>query len=276
MLQQWNDTDLWYKKDDKFERPKAIVNLKIYTNDCMFGRTPNGRVFAEVWNNFLQEYLREFYYMAEMASLHAQSVLYHDNYSFKWSGFNDSLPVFVEETIKRMKLMKIQDHKEIFDQVKEKLMQDWFNFYYDQTYKQAFVTVDNVLINAAHEKKALRKILSEFNFEDFVRQSEDWLKTARFVWFVNGNFDKTSAVKMVEQARQVFNVKPVEKEDLVDVRCIALKQGTNYLLEMPLEDKENENSCLVTYFELGLEGYDLKTKMINEVVMQYLDEPTFN
>ena len=33
LLKQWEDTDLWYKKDDKFERPKAIVSMKIYTND---------------------------------------------------------------------------------------------------------------------------------------------------------------------------------------------------------------------------------------------------
>jgi hypothetical protein len=51
-------------KDDKFERPKGMVSLKIYTGDCEFGRTPAGRVFAELWNSILQEHLREFYYMA--------------------------------------------------------------------------------------------------------------------------------------------------------------------------------------------------------------------
>ena len=41
LLKQWaDDTDLWYKKDDKFNRPKGIVSLKIYTGDCEFGRTP--------------------------------------------------------------------------------------------------------------------------------------------------------------------------------------------------------------------------------------------
>lgn len=51
-------------KDDKFLRPKGLVSLKIYTGDCEFGRTPYGRVFAEMWNAVLQESLREFYYMA--------------------------------------------------------------------------------------------------------------------------------------------------------------------------------------------------------------------
>lgn len=65
LLKQWaDDTDLWYQKDNKFLLPKGLVSLKIYTGNCEFGRTPTGRVFAEVWNQMLQEHLREFYYMA--------------------------------------------------------------------------------------------------------------------------------------------------------------------------------------------------------------------
>ena len=81
---------------------------------------------------------------------------------------------------------------------------------------------------------------------------------------------------MVEKSRKIFNAKPVDKEELVDIRCIALQKGINYLMEIPLEDKTNENSCLITYFEVGLEGMDLRTKMLNEVIMTYMDEPTFN
>ena len=33
---------------------------------------------------------------------------------------------------------------------------------------------------------------------------------------------------------------------------------------------------MISYFEVGLEGTDLRTKMLHSVVMQYLDEPTFN
>ena len=96
-------------KDDKFEMPKGMVSHKIYTGDCDFGRTPNGRVFAELWNSMLQEYLREFYYMAQMASLHASMSLPHDNYNIDWSGYSDSLPVFVEETLKRVKSFNVDE-----------------------------------------------------------------------------------------------------------------------------------------------------------------------
>ena len=37
LIKRWSKcTDLWSKKDDKFDRPKAMVNLRIYTNDCQW------------------------------------------------------------------------------------------------------------------------------------------------------------------------------------------------------------------------------------------------
>lgn len=53
LLKQWDDTDLWYKKDDKFLRPKAIVAMKLFTNDNGFGSDMKARVFANLWNDTL-------------------------------------------------------------------------------------------------------------------------------------------------------------------------------------------------------------------------------
>jgi len=115
LLKTWDDTEVWYKKDDKFKRPKGIVNFKIYTNDCSFSQTAAGRLFAEVWRQCLDEYLREFSYMASCASLDFSLVVAPDNVEFNWSGFNDSLPTYVTETVKRIKAMKSADLEEIFN-----------------------------------------------------------------------------------------------------------------------------------------------------------------
>jgi insulysin len=176
LLRQWaDDTDLWFMKDDKYQRPKGLVSLKIYTGDCEFGQTARGRVFVEMWNSILNEYLREFYYMAQMASLNASVSLPHDNVNIQWSGFSDSLPTFVEETLKRIKGLKVHEMPDTFAQVKEKLMQNWFNFYLEQAYQQAYFTFDNIMLTTAFEKKQLRSILESLTFEEFCKQSEEWL-----------------------------------------------------------------------------------------------------
>jgi secreted Zn-dependent insulinase-like peptidase len=69
---------------------------------------------------------------------------------------------------------------------------------------------------------------------------------------------------------------PVKIEDLPDIRAIAIEDGYSYTIEKDLVDKTNENSCLVVYYEVGLEGSELKEKMTNSIVMQFLNEPFFN
>jgi len=105
--------------------------------------------------------------------------------------------------------------------------------------------------------------LEDLTFEEFCKQSEGWLKSARFVWFAHGNLSKDQAIDLVERARTTFSLNKIAKEDLVDVRCIAIPQGHKYLLERELDDKTNENNCLISYFEVGLEGTDMHTKMLH-------------
>lgn len=155
-------------------------------------------------------------------------------------------------------------------------MQEWHNFYLEQTYRQAISVFDNIMLSTSFEKKVLREILAGLSFEEFAKQAQHWLKSARFVWFVHGNLSADQAINLVDKARATLSVKSVAKEDLVDVRCVALPSGKSVLIERNLDDITNENNCLVTYFEVGLEGTDLRTKMLHQVVMQYLDEPTFN
>ena len=75
------DTEVWYLKDDSFERPKAIINIKVYPRAGLLaelGVTAEGRMITEVWVAAIKEYLREFRYMAEMANLELEFTISND------------------------------------------------------------------------------------------------------------------------------------------------------------------------------------------------------
>jgi len=55
----------------------------------------------------------------------------HDNLDIQWSGYNDTLPLFVEETLKKIKDLNLADQKEFFDQCKEKKIMDFKNFMFE-------------------------------------------------------------------------------------------------------------------------------------------------
>lgn len=84
LIKQWADTDLWYMKDDKYERPKCKVSMKLYTNDCGLGFTAESRVFANVWSKVLDEYMREFNYMANCANMSFTVTPNFENVEFSW------------------------------------------------------------------------------------------------------------------------------------------------------------------------------------------------
>lgn len=83
-----------------------MVNMKIYTADNKFGTSPDARVFANVWEHVSKEYMREFNYTAECANLNFDFYLMHDNISFTWTGFNDSMPNYISETLQKLNQIK--------------------------------------------------------------------------------------------------------------------------------------------------------------------------
>ena len=70
LLKSWpNVADLWYKQDDKWNKPKSIIKMILYTPDCMVGLNQESYVFSKVWDSMVDEYMREYLYMAQEAGL---------------------------------------------------------------------------------------------------------------------------------------------------------------------------------------------------------------
>ena len=118
--------------------------MKLYTADNKFGFTPEARVFSKLMHGISEEFMREFNYTAECANLNFDSSLMHDNIDFTWSGFNDSMPNYITETIVKLNQLQSEDLEDIFNQVKEKLLLEWKNAYLKQSYQQAFMQFDNI------------------------------------------------------------------------------------------------------------------------------------
>ena len=81
---------------------------------------------------------------------------------------------------------------------------------------------------------------------------------------------KEDAVSIVEHQRKVLNLETLSVEALFGVNPVAVQGGQCHRVTVPLDDPTNENSAIITYFEIGLSHKDIKSELINEVVMQVL------
>ena len=72
-----------------------------------------------------------------------------------------------------------------------------------------------------------------------------------------GNLTSDTALFIAEEGRKVLygdrsgEQISTPKEALPDLRAIALPEGAWFKMEKALRDLENENNCLITYFEAG-------------------------
>lgn len=114
------------------------------------------------------------------------------------------MPEFVCDTISRIKTMNSADLEKIFEQVKEKLLQDWANTYLLPTYKQVSAYFDTLLISNSHEKKVLIDGLAKFTYQEFVAMRNEWLASGNMLWFMAGNLQQEVAVKTLDIVRSTL------------------------------------------------------------------------
>lgn len=101
--------------------------------------------------------------------------------------------------------------------------------------------------------------------------------SGRQCWFVCGNYQHEEAIDLVERSSKQLNLKNIKIEDLPECRALAIEDGHSFTIEKSLVDKENDNSCLVTYYEVGpKQQNDLRLSLTNSIMMQFLSEPFFN
>ena len=192
--------------------------------------------------------------MADCAKLDFKIHVPRNNIDLQWSGFNDSLLNFVSETLQKINALKNLDCREIFNQVKEQLQQEWKNYYLNMVFRLAYAQVDTFLFENDYEKSVLNQILDALDYESFKSMQQQWLQKGRMLWFAYGNLTVEQAKQIVDQAVQLANFQPLPKEALPAVRCVDLSSFQNNFsrLDFTVEEPTNENSCLVSYYQYGL------------------------
>jgi len=123
-------------------------------------------------------------------------------------------------------------------------------------------TCDDILTNLAVEKSRLRNTLETFTFESFSEYLKDWMMSGRYVWYITGNMTFDQARAIVKETSKTLDLKPIEVTDLPEVRIIRLKDKASYSMQIPLADPKNQNSCVMTHYEVGPKD-SLKLKLVD-------------
>ena len=74
------------------------------------------------------------------------------------------------------------------------------------------------------------------------------MQGGQYVFYIYGNYQADAAIKLVEQVKELLKLKSTNMKDLPLVQNIQLKEGQSVTVWDKLEDKTNDNSCVVSYY----------------------------
>jgi insulysin len=273
-------SDVWYKKSDKFKTPKTVVSSFFYTNDCGFNLNVEGRVFVDIWLKVLNDYFREFAYMAEMASLEFSRSQIDGYLSFDFRGYSDTIGDFIEKCFEKLASFEASKFEVSFLTQKEELMKNFENFPKLQPYMQLTSIAKNVIMTGEYSMKEKLAYVKDLNFERFLDLSSKFLKNARTVWFFNGNLKPDHAMNITSKVVETLGFKAIPKAHILNTRLISLEENTETTLIVDAGNPEEKNSGLLSIFQDRNIPKDKHEYMIHDlyhsVVFQILDQPAFD
>lgn len=92
--------ELWFKQDDTFDQAFVKLDMKILTTDCTFPIDPKAYILAKLWNNMIQENLRELLYMADLSGIQSQFHVLNESIKFEYFSYNTNIEKFLSKAFK--------------------------------------------------------------------------------------------------------------------------------------------------------------------------------
>lgn len=268
-------SDVWFKKSDKFKTPKVCASCLIYTNNSGYNISVEGGVFVSLWLEVIEDYYREFTYMAEMASMDYRRSNAEGCLQFDFRGYSASLGEFIEQCFEKLSQFKASEYKQAFESRKAKVLREMKNFAFRPPYAQTMLTGKNIILSNEYPVQVQLEALEKLDFDRFVGLSNEFLTSGRISWFFNGNLDAEYAKKIASKAHDALKYKSIPKSQLIQVRTLALPEGQETSLVFEAVNKDETNSSILSYFQDGPKQ-SIEHGLYHSIAFQLLDQPAFD
>ncbi|ELU45407.1 insulin-degrading enzyme [Rhizoctonia solani AG-1 IA] len=227
---------VWHKKDDQFWIPKARIIVRLMNPIC--NATPRHSLLSRMFVDLVKDTLTEFTYDAELAGMKYSIVCDGASIMVVSEGYNDKLSVLMEHVLEKVKSIVItQDRVTV---IAEQLQQEIENFYLTQPYT-----------------------LSNYYADHFLRETS-WTPK-----------QKLESLRIGGRIESILGSRPITAAEKSLPRSLTLPSGSKYVWEDVVPNKDELNSSLTYYVEIGdLMDAPLRATLL--LFAQMIREPAFN
>ncbi|ELU04683.1 hypothetical protein CAPTEDRAFT_222953 [Capitella teleta] len=257
---------LWYKKDDKFNVPKAYAYFTI--RNRRFNESAKTATICDLYVTILLHNLSEVAYAANVAMLSYKVRVHESSLIIKCYGFNHKLSKLFQSIVDHIAKFSVEE--ELFLAMKKEVQKAYHNCYI----KPGELVGELRMSVLQHDYWSMvdrQNALGEITRKDILNFSVNTLADGCFVeGIVMGNISLKEAKGFESYLLQHLSVKPAEVVPLV-VTEIPVGEA---VLRVDGFNPQDENSIIVNYYQHG--PANLHQYSLHNLLMMNMEEPCFD
>lgn len=261
-------SQLWYKKDTKFQVPKAFVNFHLISP--IANSSPQSAVMLDLFVQVLGQNIKEDVYAADVAMLYYS--IYNDETGLilKVHGLNQKLPILFETILDHIANFDVTDA--LFDAVKTHLSETYYNDFIKPSklcrdvrmsilQQVHWTTVDKRAVVSSITKDMLLAFVKEFKSHLFIEG------------LVQGNVTSVEALDFDQKVKRKLKCMEVPWNLLPEVRVMSLPEG-KYYCRVSSFNQEDGNSVVTNYYQSG--PANIYKMCLMDLLIVFMEEPCFD
>lgn len=288
-----NRHTIWYKPDTQFKIPKCYLSSKVYISNLNLSINLF-YVYSRLYHHILTEEQREEAYMGVLSQNSLEVNFFEGNILINVIGFSDTIENYVRMLMAKMKTVNedFSNISNILPKMTAKL-QEMIKHLSNQKLAsveiQSYIKLDNLLIipHASIESriKICETMLQEITTKntipsEFLFFVQNLFTKTKFDWLVQGNILPNQAeriISIIETNLTPHTTYELSPNEIRKFRVSSLPDDTHYSYTYTSGDKENENSCVISFIQIGNKlNKDVKIQSLIRIIEHIFDEDFFD
>ncbi|KAI0636675.1 insulin-degrading enzyme [Trametes polyzona] len=261
---------LWHKKDDQFWVPKAQVVMDI--RSPVPNSSARAFVMTRLYADLVTDSLTEFAYDADLAGLSYNFGGHALGLYVTLSGYNDKLHVLAKDVLERARALQV--NAERLEVMKDQAKRDYENFFLNQPYRLSDHYARYLLAERDWTVSELLEEVSSVTPEELQQHIASVYSKVHIQMLVVGNMYKDEASRLAQMAEGIIHASPIPALEVVE-RSLVLPSGSNFVWETPVPNKNEPNSSLTYYMNMG-KNTEPRLRATSALLAHILSEPAFN
>ena len=282
------DSDMlrvYHKQDTNFRKDSVLAYVNLFCSDSGYFHTAIGHLCGEFWKKLFTDRTRELSYLADQAGLKLNVSNQTFGLGISAQGFSQHFGDYLEEVFTQIAQFEVTENdRQFFEDYLDDTKRALENYLLIQPYEQTLTTFSELVCANVHfTLEELRKTLPQVSLDDLIYFSKKWLRNIYCEWLLVGNVSaeqaKEIAAKCLAAVTGHRQTRVLNRDDLPPELHMSLSthspQPESFLVyEVPLTDKSNQNSCVLAYWQLGMETLEARAEML--IIESLLKEPCFS